>query len=157
MVGPGYCLEMTIAMVGGTMPKSKVFDKNYGIRIAVNKQEKRLAKSLGGRRVPGSGGMRRTKWTTMGSGGGYADAISPSSMAEAKLTIKSHLTIKWAWLSAITKKSLLSNRTPVVMISSESHNTMGIVPKDWALLPWDDYVKVERYLHPTTDVTPPRG
>ena len=125
------------------MLRSRAFDPGYRQRLRVKKQEKALAKSLGGKRAPGSGGLRQSRWTTFGRGGGVPDVRAAGTSAEAKLTVKSSITIKLSWLEAITKAAILKNRVPLVqLLIDASSQSSQLVPKEWAVIPWAEYLRL---------------
>lgn len=122
------------------MQASRAFDRDKRTRRAVKRQEKDLAKAIGGRRTPASGSLARSKWATGGRGSGAADATSSSAVAEAKLTMKESLSIKAVWLSAVTKQALSRGVMPVVQIEFASRSVArSVVPMRWAIIPWGDF------------------
>lgn len=122
------------------MQASRAFDRAARTRRAVKRQEKDLAKSIGGRRTPASGSLSRSKWVSAGRGSGSADASSSDTVAEAKLTMKDSISVRAAWLSAITKQALVRGVMPVVQIEfSNRTESRRAVPMRWALVPWEEF------------------
>lgn len=125
------------------MQASRAFDRDKHLRRAVKRQEKNLAKAIGGRRTPASGSLARSKWVSGGRGSGGPDATSSDVVAEAKLTMKESISVKAAWLSSITKQALSRGAMPVIQIEFASRTAARSgVPTRWAVLPWDDLVQL---------------
>ncbi len=84
-------------------------------------QEKRFARSHGGRVQPGSGNGAFRK----------GDVRSDDTLYECKRTDKQQMVLKADWLEDIRKHALIDGRIPALGIE--------ISGRRWVLLPEDDY------------------
>ena len=89
------------------------------------RSEKRVAKSLRKKLVPGSGS----------SPGAKGDIRLTQMLIEAKATAKGSLRIKKAWLDKITREALATNRTPALMISFTTPAGDSLRGGDWIMVP----------------------
>jgi Holliday junction resolvase len=87
------------------------------------KQEKRLAKSSGGRRQPASGATEFLK----------GDVKAGDLLIEAKATDAASLSVKLAWLSKITEQARAVGKVPALAVTFA--DTPFGVERDWILLP----------------------
>lgn len=91
-----------------------------------NKQEKRIAKELGGRRIPGSG----SRWDSKG------DVKTKKFLVEAKTTTHKSFSVSSDILAKVELEAVGTGRTPVVSVEL----TGGSVPKRYAVLSWEDFL-----------------
>ena len=85
------------------------------------KHEKRLAKTLGGKRSAASGAF----WSRKG------DVRSEDLLIEHKWTGKKQVTIKSEVLKKITKEAILDSRTPVLGIHLDGENYVILGEEDF--------------------------
>lgn len=89
------------------------------------RSEKRVAKSLGKKLVPGSGA----------SPGAKGDIRLDRMLLEAKATSKGSIRIQKAWLDKITREALATNRTPALVVSFVTPAGEKLRGGDWILVP----------------------
>lgn len=102
--------------------------------------ENRIAKKLGGRRVPRSGASTWSPHIQMTEGG---DVSTPDLFVEHKRTEKASISVKLEWLENISDGARLRHKIPAVVLTF----TGGVVrldrlekdrvSRDWVLLPLD--------------------
>ena len=91
-------------------------------------QEKRLAKSLGGRRTPGSG-SKAIK----------GDVQTRDELVEAKTTAKSQYTLKLEDLQKLERQALGAGKRPVLAIELNNQAKVDLLNREWVLIPRHDY------------------
>jgi hypothetical protein len=104
-------------------PRPRCFDPGYDRVGKSRRQERRLAKDLGGRRQPGSGCFEGRK----------GDVKLDDFLIEAKRTDKHSLGLKVAWLKKIDAEAAAMMKTPAIAI--EFGAMPNGVPAQWVLLP----------------------
>lgn len=87
------------------------------------KQEKRVAKSLGGKVQKGSGSVPFHK----------GDIKTTELLVEAKRTDKDSMSVKKEWFEKVTREAMAYNKIPALSIEFE--NTERYVSKDWVAVP----------------------
>lgn len=85
------------------------------------KQERSLAKNLGGRTVPASGAF----WSRKG------DVRSEDLLVEAKTTEKASFSIKKTIWEKIRKEALLDGRIPVLAVQIQGRNLVVLDEEDF--------------------------
>lgn len=126
-------------------------NRNRGKRS--RKQEDRLAKELGGRRLPGSGAVRRSKYATVArvsnvSFRGEELSETPERVTldgditaaewhfEHKSTERDSISIKVEWLDKVKHGAVYAGKTPALIVTFVSKR-LGAAPSDWVLIPFD--------------------
>lgn len=79
------------------------------------KHELRLAKELGGRRLPNSGGARRSRWDAQRSQG--ADLIGEFEVVEHKHTTGSSISLKLEWWLKLCDGAARLGKPPALMLT----------------------------------------
>jgi hypothetical protein len=88
-------------------------------------QENRLARKMGGRRVPGSGA---TEWAK-------GDVSLPQFLVEAKQTVHGSLSVKKAWLTKISREALAVGKVPALAIEIQGGDDDPLTARDWIAIP----------------------
>lgn len=96
------------------------------------RQERRLAKELGGRTTPGSG-----------SGSIKGDVSTKGEMVEAKTTSKTQYTLRFVDLKKLENEARLANKRPVFVIQIEDTSQVFLFHNEWVLLPKQDYLALK--------------
>lgn len=104
------------------------------------RQERRLAKELGGRTTPGSG-----------SGSIKGDVHTRGEMVEAKTTAKSQYTLKLVDLKKLENEARLANKRPVFVIQIEDTSSVFLFHNEWVLIPKQDYLALKEASDGRTD------
>ena len=91
------------------------------MRTASQKQERSLAKSLGGRTVPASGAF----WSRKG------DVRTNDLLVEAKTTQAASYSLKKAIWDKIRREALLDGRIPVLAIQIQGRNLVVLDEEDF--------------------------
>lgn len=91
------------------------------MRTNSQKQERSLAKNLGGRTVPASGAF----WSRKG------DVRSDDLLVEAKTTEAASYSIKKAVWEKIRKEALLDGRIPVLAVQIQGRNLVVLDEEDF--------------------------
>lgn len=100
--------------------------------------EKRIAKELGGRRLPNSGARRHSKWRPTSARG---DVTTPEFHVEHKRTEHASMSVKYAWLEKIVEEAHRQGLDPALVITFQIAGThydrpaSERVPVDWMLVP----------------------
>ena len=92
------------------------------------KQEDRLAKVVGGKRVAASGAF----WSRKG------DVRSAELLIEAKWTGKKQFTLRHDVLKKVLLEATLAGRTPVLAVSFEGHDNYIILTEEDFMDLWTD-------------------
>jgi len=130
-------------------PRCRALDSGYDRQGKSRKQETRIAKILGGRRQPRSGGS-----TTVGKkgesvygapvgrrirGNSYDSMLAPgdvshaSLLLEAKRTDANSIRVEGDWLVKIEAEAQMLGKIPALAVEIAGMST--IAEKDWILLP----------------------
>lgn len=110
-------------------PRPLALDPDYcrqrSRRKDSERQEKRCAASLGGKRRPASGAMEFRK----------GDVACRLILVECKRTQGRSLSLKAEWLDKISREALAEGKEPVLHV--EIQGVSPLTPRDWALVPLD--------------------
>ena len=112
-------------------PKLKYLDSNRGRVKRSKKEEERIAKEMGGKRLPRSGGMQWSKWDKKTAKG---DISTPRFHIEHKETEKQSISIKKDWLKKVTEGARDSMKDPALVVTC----TDGRKREDWAMIRLSD-------------------
>ena len=105
------------------MPNYRKFDADEeSVKSKANKNEKRLAKKLGGRRQPASGAIDGYK----------GDIITKEYLYDDKSTKHFSLPLKFEMLQKLAKEAIDSHREPVLAVTFDS---VKIGEKDFVVIP----------------------
>lgn len=116
----------------GKRPKPKLWEnQNYGKVQKSKKHENRVARELGGKRLPRSGANRWSKWDKATANG---DIAVPEIHVEHKRTEKDSMSLKREWLEKVTIGSRAQAKEPAMVLTFEDATSF---PQDWALIPLD--------------------
>lgn len=99
------------------------FTRQAGVKKKSDKQERRVAKALGGKTQKASGSMDFHK----------GDVKTIELLVEAKRTEKDSLSVKKEWLTKISREAMAYNKVPALSIEFE--NTDKLVSRDWIAVP----------------------
>lgn len=113
-------------------PRPRAFDDNYGRVAKSKKHENRLAKVMGGRRLPRSGGTSWSKWDKKKTAEG--DIKAPTLHIEHKHTENASMSLKREWLEKVCQGARSQGKDPAVFITFDDAKS---IPPDWALVPLD--------------------
>ena len=119
------------------MPRLKYLDANYGRVKKSKKEEERIAKEMGGRRLPRSGGMQWSKWDKKTAKG---DISTPDFHLEHKETEKQSISIKRDWLKKVVEGAQAAMKTPALVVTFIE----GRRREDWAMIRLDDLKRLMR-------------
>lgn len=97
------------------------------IQKAVREQEDRVARAMGGRRMPASGSLPFLK----------GDVDNGIFKSECKLTVRKQLSLKAAWFEKITREARLADRRPA--LTFQLLDPPPGVSRDWVCIPVDDF------------------
>jgi len=113
---------------------SKYLPKNDG---SPDDQERRVARRLGGKKVAGSGSSMYSKGDVRDvSAISEADsADSVEFLIECKQTIHASLSVKWSWLTKITREANAVQKEPALAIEIQGGKNDPMCDRDWVLLP----------------------
>ena len=107
-------------------PRPKWLDDNYNKVGKSKKHEERLAKQLGGYRLPRSGGLPYSEYDPTSAGG---DLTTDDFLFEHKSTEKKSLSVKRDWLEKVSDGAAAKGLDPGLIITFED-------PKeDWVCVP----------------------
>ncbi len=99
------------------------------------KHEERLAKMLGGRRLPRSGGKKWSPRWEKGGGTDNGDVTTPNFHLEHKRTDAASLSVKREWLDKVAYGARQRAKDPGVVITFETPTRLTSTPVEWILLP----------------------
>jgi hypothetical protein len=97
---------------------STLANPNKGKYARSKQHELRLARALNGRRLPNSGGARRSRWDAARSQGG--DIETEDMLIEHKRTLKSVITIKREWMTKVEAGARDLEKLPSLIITFDS-------------------------------------
>jgi hypothetical protein len=112
-------------------PRMRHLDANYDRAKRSNRHEKRLAERLGGRRLPRSGGLARSKWGDS-SRTANGDIGTADFHLEHKRTVKDSMSVKREWLAKVSEGARRVLKEPGLVICFE--NRVG-EPEEWVAVP----------------------
>ena len=133
------------------LSKLKWAEPNHDRYRKSRKHEERIAKELGGRRLPNSGGKMRSKWSKVGKvsnvsfrGEKHEEGFERITLdgdieqrkfhIEHKSTERHSIGIKEEWLDKVSDGAASTGTTPAVVITYVSKR-VGVPHKDWVLIP----------------------
>ncbi len=97
-----------------------------------NRQERRVASRLGGRRIRNSGGAR---WSKHDHSTDDGDVATPEFHIEQKSTSKKSMSIQREWLDKVREGARKFGKDPAVVLTFVSPNKPAQGPEDWILMP----------------------
>ena len=106
------------------------------------KQENRIAKKLGGRRLPRSGGKYWSKYDKSTDDG---DLSTPEFHVEHKRTDKKSMSVKREWLEKVKEGARKFGKDPALVITFQEPNKPYSEDEDWILLPLEVVRRVLGY------------
>jgi hypothetical protein len=112
-------------------PRPKAFDANYERSKRSTKEEKRIAKRLGGKRLPRSGGLAWSRHDSTTDGGDLSSKDLHVEHKRVEPQVKS-VGIKRDWLAKVTEGAKRRMLVPSMVVTFESPKGHA---KDWLLLP----------------------
>lgn len=98
------------------------------------KQEDRIAKKLGGRRLRRSGGSQWSKYDRSTDDG---DITTPVFHVEHKRTDNKSMGVKKEWLDKVREGARKFGKDPALVITFEEPSKPSVPPEDWILIPLD--------------------
>jgi Holliday junction resolvase len=111
----------------GEIPK--YFSEDKSKHVVSKKQEKRVARKLGGRRQKGSGSMAGHK----------GDVKSVELLTECKHTEKESIRITRKWLEKVSQEADFYGKVPALAIEFSDKRTFDHLPekmtRDWVMVP----------------------
>lgn len=126
-------------------------DPNYDRFKRSKKHEQRLAKRLGGKRLPQSGAQRLSKYAvaaqtdlavkppTITQNG---DLALPDFWVEHKRTDTGTMSIKREWWQKVCAGAREASREPAILITFETPHSPSSKPIDLALIPLDVFERL---------------
>lgn len=115
-------------------PRPKAFDHNYDRYKKSKREEDRIAKKLGGQRLPRSGGLA---WSSSDSTTDGGDVKSRHMLVEHK-RVESHVKsigVKREWLAKLTEGAARrADKVPGLVVSFEGARGHA---QDWLMVPLD--------------------
>lgn len=100
--------------------------------------EQRIAKELGGKRLPNSGARKHSKWRPTTARG---DVTTPEFHVEHKRTEHASLAVKYAWLEKVVEEAHQRGLDPALVLTFQNAGVRydrpseQRVPADWMLVP----------------------
>jgi hypothetical protein len=94
-------------------------DPNHNKYTLAKQQELRLAREVGGKRLPNSGGARRSKWDQHTAQGG--DFESDEFLFEHKSTVKNSIALKKAWFTNVQAGAERLAKLPALIVTFNEH------------------------------------
>lgn len=115
--------------------RTKWLEPNADRADRSNKNERRLAERLGGKRVPRSGGKLWSRRAAGSTGTGMTqggDVATVDFFIENKRTELKSMSIKREWLTQITEAAARVGKTPALIMTFEDGRRD---PEDWVAVP----------------------
>jgi hypothetical protein len=112
-------------------PVPKYLEPNHDKYKRSKKHEDRLAKKLGGKRLPRSGGLSWSRWDSTTAQG---DLSTKELHLEHKRTDAASMSVKKDWLEKVADGARRTGKDPGLMITFEKK---GVPPMDWVMIPLD--------------------
>lgn len=106
------------------------------------RQERRMAAALGGRRQPGSGSSAYAKGDVCAHAGDLTGPVG--FLVECKQTVHASLAIQWAWLAKITGEALAQGKIPALDFEVLGGPPAGGVERQWVAVPHSAFVQLVR-------------
>jgi hypothetical protein len=126
--------------------RQKWLQPNHDTKRRSNKNEARLAKALGGKRVRNSGGKpwsRADASTVVGTGpvteGG--DLSTADFFIENKRSEKKSISVQKEWIDGIKESAKRTGKYPAVILTYE---TPRKPPEDWVMIPIDVFDRLRK-------------
>lgn len=110
-------------------PVPRHLDPNYDKYKRSKKHEDRLAKKLGGKRLPRSGGLAWSRWDKTTAQG---DLKTKELHLEHKRTDAASMSVKREWLDKVSDGARRTAKDPGLLITFESQ---GKNAEDWIMIP----------------------
>jgi len=96
-------------------------------------QESRIAGRFGGKKVAGSGSSDFSKGDVRDVCAGGEEGIE--FLVECKQTIHASLSVKWAWLTKITREASALQKEPALAIEIQGGKSDPLCDRDWVMVP----------------------
>jgi len=112
-------------------PRPKVFEANHDRFKRSVREESRVAKALGGQRLPRSGGLAWSRHDATTAGGDVKSRELLVEHKRAEPATKS-ISVKRDWLAKVTAGAKRANRVPALALTFEGAE--GFDP-DWVAIP----------------------
>lgn len=117
-------------------PRPRAFEDNRGKRS--RQHERRIAKEMGGQRLPRSGGVFKSNWTNKTTAKG--DIRTSDLLIEHKMTSKDSIKVKREWLTKVKDGAWMMDKDPAVVLTFEDR--LGI--EEWVLVPRDLFDRLRK-------------
>ena len=114
-----------------------LLDPNHDRYNRSKKHELRIAKLLGGRRLPNSGGARRSRWDANQSQGG--DIETAMHIVECKRTETKSMSVKREWWTKVCEGAALRRKLPALVLTFEQN---GREPEDLVVMSLTDVLRL---------------
>lgn len=111
---------------------------NYGKVTKSKKHENRVAKTLGGKRLPQSGAKRWSKWDAETANG---DISAPTLHVEHKRTECESMSLKMEWLEKVSRGARAVGKDPALVLTFEEAKSF---PMDWCMVPLDVFLQLQK-------------
>jgi len=120
----------------GGRPRIKHLDANYDRYKRSKRHEDRVAKRLGGRRLPRSGGLAWSRWDRSTAG---ADLGTAEFHIEHKRTQNKSISVTREWLEKVSEGARKAMKDPGLVLCFE-HKTGE--PDEWIAIPLEVFEKL---------------
>lgn len=128
---------------GGKRLKLKYLENpNHDRARRSNKQERRVASRLGGRRIRNSGGAR---WSRHDYSTDDGDVATPEFHVEQKSTQKKSISVKREWLDKVREGARKFGKDPALVLTFDDPNKPAQPPEDWICVPLEVAQRVLGY------------
>lgn len=114
-------------------PGPRVFEQNYDRAKKSTREEERIAKKLGGRRLPRSGGLEWSRHDSTTDGGDLANRDLHIEHKRVEPQTKS-VRVTRDWLAKVTEGAKRRAKIPGLVVSFEAAQGHE---QDWLMLPLD--------------------
>lgn len=109
------------------------------------KQEDRVAKKIGGSRIPRSGGLQWSRYETKNATTADGDLSNADFHVEHKRTDKKSISIKKEWLDKVRAGAHKNCKDPALIITFEVPNKPSVAPEDWICIPLETAIRMLGY------------